>query len=96
LENCKITAIYLQRICIIYGDIFCRYSNTLLVSLNNRISIREAAATKEVSIKTPVVTFAVTPPSEDSTDGIAMEPSAAHEAMSLGDNEGHERLAVRQ
>jgi hypothetical protein len=50
----------------------------------------------EVSIKTPVVTFAVTPLSEDSTDGIAMEPSAAHEAMSLGDNEGHERLAVRQ
>ena len=75
---------------------FCRYSNTLLVSLNNRISIREAVATKEVSIKPTVVTFPVIPLSEDSTDAIAMEPSAAHEAMSLGDNEGHERSAIRQ
>ena len=80
----------------IYGDVFCRYSNTLLVSLNNRISIREAAATKEVSIKSTVVTFAVTPLSEDSMDSIAMGPSAAHKATSLGDNEGAERVAVHQ
>jgi len=71
------------------------YSNTLLVSLNNRISIREATATEKTSIKTSVVTFAVTPFSEDGVDTIAMKLPTAHRTMSLAD-EGHERVAVHQ
>jgi len=80
----------------IYNDVFGRYSNTLLVSLNNRISIREAAATEKMSIKTSVVTFAVTPLSEDGVDSIAVKPPTAHRAMSLADSERHERVAVHQ
>jgi hypothetical protein len=65
----------------LYGNIVGRYSNTLLVSLNNRISIREAAATTEVSIRSPAVTFAVTPLFEDGMDTITMQPQAAHKEM---------------
>jgi hypothetical protein len=65
----------------LYSNVLGRYSNTLLVSLNNRISIREAAATTEVSIRSPAVTFAVTPLFEDGMDTITMQPPAAHKEM---------------
>jgi hypothetical protein len=49
-----------------------------------------------VSIKSSALIFAVTPLSGDSVDTIAMKPPAAHKAMSLGDNEGSERVAIHQ
>jgi len=55
------------------------YSNTLLVSLNNRISIREAAATEEMSLKASVVTFAVTPLSASLADDEGHERVAVHQ-----------------
>jgi hypothetical protein len=85
----------LQRICA-YRDVFDRYSNTLLVFLNNRISIREAATPREVSIKSPVATFAVAPLSRDSTDTIAINLPATHNAVSLADDEEHEMVAIHQ
>jgi hypothetical protein len=67
LENCKIPP-FLHNASAIYSDVFGRYSNTLLASLNNRISIREAAATNEVSIKSTAITFTVPPLSEEGMD----------------------------
>ncbi|KAI0252244.1 hypothetical protein BJV78DRAFT_1203842 [Lactifluus subvellereus] len=70
------------------------YSNTLLVSLNNRISIRETAANAEVEIESPDVTFPVTPGSQDSVDSMIPMPPTAHKGGSLADSEKHERVVV--
>jgi hypothetical protein len=77
------------------GDEIYRYSNTLLVSFNNRILIREAAATREAAITPPAETF-VTPRSEGSMDTIVMRPPAAYRARPLADNKRHERVVVRE
>jgi hypothetical protein len=45
-----------------------RYSNTLLVSLNNRISIREAAGSRGIANQTPVPAFASAPHSDHCSD----------------------------
>jgi hypothetical protein len=45
-----------------------RYSNTLLVSLNNRISIREAAASRGIANRKPSPAFGSAPPSDHCTD----------------------------
>jgi hypothetical protein len=78
-----------MRVCIADDD-FGRYSNTLLVSLNNRISIRE---TMEVANRSPAEsreTFPVTPLSQDSMDSIIqMTPTA-----SQTDSEKHEGVVV--
>ena len=51
-----------------FTDKFARYSNTLLVSLNNRISIRNAVANTHVNSRSTAITFAVTPRSGSGTD----------------------------
>ena len=94
MENCKIPAIFYNGPADIQRR-YHRYSNTLLVSLNNRISIRKAADTG-VSTRPLAVTFPVTPLSEDSRDAIAMTPLPTHRTMSLADNEEHVKVAVHQ
>jgi len=44
------------------------YSNTLLVSLNNRISIRDRMPNEFVASRTPTAILATTPRSDDSSD----------------------------
>ena len=52
-----------------FTDKLARYSNTLLVSLNNRISIRNAMANTHVtSSLSPAITFAVAVRSDSDTD----------------------------
>jgi hypothetical protein len=72
-----------------------RYSNTLLVSLNNRISIRESVATDGVGFRTRPVT-STSPRSEHSADTMFMRPPAAIgcKARILADNEEHEKVVV--
>ena len=76
-----------------YSDDFCRYSNTLLVSLNNRISIREEAATKGVSVRSPPTDLQFVPRSGGSIETMIMQPLAAHEGTSLADKE-NERVVI--
>jgi len=70
------------------------YSNALLVSLNNRVSIREAVArtTNEVTGRPPAATFAVTLRSDEAMDTIVTRPPAAHRA--LKSDEVHERVVT--
>jgi hypothetical protein len=73
-----------------YSDGFGRYSNTLLVSLNNRISIREAMGVANRSLDESRETFPVTPGSQDTMDSIVqMTPTS-----SLADSEKHEGAVV--
>jgi hypothetical protein len=69
-----------------------RYSNTLLVSLNNRISVRESVATNGLRFRTQPVTSI----GEYSADAMVMTPPAAnaYKARTLADNEEHERVVV--
>ncbi|KAH9952923.1 hypothetical protein BGW80DRAFT_1469118 [Lactifluus volemus] len=69
------------------------YSNTFLVSLNNRISIREAAAINGVEVISPDVALAL-PRSTDSSDTIVTRPPAAYSARSLTDSKWHERVVA--
>ncbi|KAI0252240.1 hypothetical protein BJV78DRAFT_1360982 [Lactifluus subvellereus] len=69
------------------------YSNTLLVSLNNRISIREAAATRRVTIvRSSAVISPVTPRSGGDT--MIKGLPVVYKTRSLASNEGHERVVV--
>ncbi|KAI0252246.1 hypothetical protein BJV78DRAFT_1374020 [Lactifluus subvellereus] len=70
------------------------YSNTLLVSLNNRVSIREAAASKRETSRSPRMTFAITVRSESSTDSMIPRPPAAYKAGSLADSETDKRVVI--
>jgi hypothetical protein len=72
-----------------------RYSNTLLVSLNNRISIRESVATSGLTFRTLPVT-SIGHRSEHSSDAMIMRPPAAkaYKARTLADNEEHEKMVV--
>ena len=70
-----------------------RYSNTLLVSLNNRISIRESVATNGVRFKTSPVTSTGSR-SEHSAENMIMRPPAAYKARTLADKEEHEKVVV--
>ncbi|KAH9969361.1 hypothetical protein BGW80DRAFT_1447218 [Lactifluus volemus] len=71
------------------------YSNTLLVSLNNRISIRESVATSGLTFRTLPVT-SIGHRSEHSSDAMIMRPPAAkaYKARTLADNEEHEKMVV--
>ena len=51
-----------------FTDKLARYSNTLLVSLNNRISIRNAVAGTPIASRSTAITFAVTPRSDSGID----------------------------
>jgi hypothetical protein len=70
-----------------------RYSNTLLVSLNNRISIRESVANGGARFRTQPVT-STGPRSEHSADATITKPPTAYKARTLADNEEHERMVV--
>jgi hypothetical protein len=71
-----------------FTDKLVRYSNTLLVSLNNRISIRNAVTSTHVTSRSTAITFAVTPRSDSGTDISHLEggwSSAAHKFQLSGD-----------
>ena len=63
-----------------FTDYLGRYSNTLLVSLNNRISVRNAVSTQG-SNRNQGIALSVTPRSDSSTDIASME----NEESSVGD-----------
>lgn len=74
-----------------------RYSNTLLVSLNNRISIREAPS-RAAGVGSPAVTLPLTfsPRAPSSVVNVDLEkPSAALEAWPSGDSAGRDNARVR-
>ena len=79
----------------VYSDDFGRYSNTLLVSLNNRASSREAVARKKETAKPLGITFAITVHSEGISDSpMIPRPPAAFKTRSLADSETDERVVV--
>ena len=55
-----------------FTDHLGRYSNTLLVSLNNRISVRKAASAK-VTNRNQGIALAATPRSDSNTDITCIE-----------------------
>jgi len=55
-----------------FTDYLGRYSNTLLVSLNNRISVRKAASV-QVPNRNQGIVLAATPRSDSSTDITCIE-----------------------
>jgi hypothetical protein len=70
-----------------------RYSNTLLVSLNNRISIRGSVAANELRFRTQSIT-STSPLSEHSANAMITRPPTAYNARTLAENEEHERVVV--
>jgi hypothetical protein len=70
-----------------------RYSNTLLVSLNNRISIRESVANGGVRFRTQPVT-STCPRSEHSSEATITMPLTAYKTRTPADNKEHERMVV--
>jgi hypothetical protein len=75
-ENCEIVASLSPSQYLIYTNNVGRYSNTLLVSLNNRISIRDAESTGIVHVnRNPTIPLAITVRSDVSTysDSMSME-----------------------
>ena len=74
-----------------------RYSNTLLVSLNNRISIREAPA-REAGVGSPAITVPVTSHPRVPSGVVHVElekPSAAMRRWPSGDGSGRDSGSVR-
>ena len=87
-ENCEIIAALLPGIAVYPTDtdILGRYSNTLLVSLNNRISIRNVAATRGIANRTQAITLGM-PRFDSNTDIAIMEverPSATYKSSGVG------------
>jgi len=67
-------------------DILGRYSNTLLVSLNNRISIRKVATTRGIANRTQAITLGM-PRFDSNTDIAIMEverPSPTYKSSGVG------------
>jgi hypothetical protein len=56
-----------------FTDYLGRYSNTLLVSLNNRISVRKAASARVTNRNQGMALAAATPRSDSSTDITCIE-----------------------
>ncbi|KAF8498151.1 hypothetical protein F5888DRAFT_1803073 [Russula emetica] len=87
-ENCEIIPSLSPAHLRMFIDKPARYSNTLLVSFNNRISIRNAVAGTPAASRSTAIAFAVTPRSDGSTDISCLEggrSSAAHKLQLSGD-----------
>jgi hypothetical protein len=74
-----------------------RYSNTLFVSLNNRISIRDASVACGGVVRSPAGTFPGTGHSEATTDIVLMDmEKEKHEnalkVRALGETESQDRV----
>jgi hypothetical protein len=81
---------------LISGKCWCRYSNTLLVSLNNRISIREASTRQEAVSRTRSVTFHSTDLPRAAAETVHIELEKPPRALSgwthLGAGQSQERV----
>lgn len=88
LENCEIVGALLPGIAEYptNTDTLCRYSNTLLASLNNRISIRKVATTRGIANRMEAITLGM-PRFDSNTDIAIMEveqPSATYKSSGIG------------
>jgi len=73
-----------------FTDKLARYSNALLVSLNNRISMRNAAENTPVASLSTAIVFAVAPRSDSGTDISHLEDgrSSATHKFQISANRG--------
>jgi hypothetical protein len=68
-----------------FTDYLGRYSNTLLVSLNNRISVRKEASAQVTNRNQGMIALTATPRSDSSTDITCIE----NERSSVADKFPH-------
>ena len=89
-ETVRLSSVCGVRLFLTAGGFWCRYSNTLLVSLNNRISIREASV-REAGGAPSAVIVPITSHPRLPSGIVRMElgaPEAALEAWPSGDSAG--------
>jgi hypothetical protein len=83
LGNCEFIAAFAALRSRMHADNLGRYSNTFLVWLNNRISIRNAATARGVANRPQALTLASAPHSDFSADVTFMEMEQSSASIKL-------------